>query len=127
VLNEWARAFVAEAIPGDPNVDVRSMVERMIEAQQLLVWENGGLVSMAAATRPTPNGCSISFVYTPTAQRSRGYASACVAELSQRLLDSGKSFCALFTDLANPTSNGIYQRIGYQPGGDFREIRFVAR
>jgi hypothetical protein len=44
--------------------------------------------------------------------------------LSARILDSGKAFCTLYTDLANPTSNAIYQRIGYQPLGDFREIRF---
>ena len=63
-------------------------------------------------------------VYTPSDLRGRGYASACVAELSQRILDSGKAFCTLFTDLANPISNSIYQRIGYRPLGDFREITF---
>jgi predicted GNAT family acetyltransferase len=83
------------------------------------------VVSMAAASRPTPNGCSISLVYTPPERRRLGYASGCVAELSQRLLDSGKSFCTLFADLDNPTSNAIYQRMGFQPLADFREIRFA--
>ncbi len=62
---------------------------------------------------PTPNGIRIGPVYTPPRLRGRGYASAVVAELSQTLLDRGRRFCFLFTDLANPTSNAIYERIGY--------------
>jgi hypothetical protein len=52
-------------------------------------------------------------VYTPPELRGRGYATALTAELSQRLLDQGRRFCFLFTDLTNPTSNAIYERIGY--------------
>jgi predicted GNAT family acetyltransferase len=64
-------------------------------------------------------------VYTPPALRKRGYASALTAALSQELLDSGRKFCFLFTDLANPTSNRIYQQIGYQAVCDVDEYRFV--
>ncbi len=124
VLTAWAESFIDEAVPNDPKHDVRGMVERVIAAQGLLVWEDGVVVSMCARSRPTPHGASIGLVYTPPASRGHGYASACVAELSQRILDSGKDFCTLFTDLANPTSNAIYQRIGYRPLCDFREIRF---
>ncbi len=124
-LSEWATAFVDEAIPGDPKHDLRPTVERAIAGGTLLVWEDGAPVSMCAQTRSTPHGASVSLVYTPPTLRRHGYASACVAELSQRILDSGKSFCTLFTDLANPTSNAIYQKIGYQPLCDFREIRFA--
>lgn len=53
---------------------------------------------------------------------SHHYASACVAALSQLILDEGKEFCTLFTDLANPTSNHIYQQIGYRPVCDFAEF-----
>jgi len=53
-------------------------------------------------------------VYTPPAYRRRGYASACGAALSQLILDAGRRFCFLYTDLANPTSNQIYQQIGYE-------------
>ncbi len=70
------------------------------------------------------HGIVVSLVYTPRALRGRGYASACVAALSQQLLDAGWQFCALFTDLANPTSNDIYQRIGYRPVCDFNEYDF---
>jgi uncharacterized protein len=70
---------------------------------------------MAAASRDTGHGIAINYVYTPPQHRCCGYATSCVAELTQRQLASGKSFCCLYTDLANPTSNSIYQRIGYQP------------
>jgi predicted GNAT family acetyltransferase len=111
-------------VPNGPKPDVRATVERAIEDQALLVWDDGGVVSMCARSRPTPHGASISLVYTPPTLRGRGYASACVAEQSARILDSGRTFCTLFTDLANPTSNAIYQRIGYQPLADFRDICF---
>jgi predicted GNAT family acetyltransferase len=123
-LAAWAESFIDEAVPNDPKHDVRGMIERSIAAQGLRVWEDGEPVSMCARTRPTPHGASIGLVYTLPSLRGRGYASACVADLSQRILDSGKAFCTLFTDLANPTSNVIYQRIGYRPLCDFREIRF---
>jgi predicted GNAT family acetyltransferase len=70
---------------------------------------------MAGSTGPTPHGIRIGAVYTPPEYRQRGYASACVAYLSQMMLDSGRKFCFLFTDLSNPTSNHIYQQIGYEP------------
>ena len=59
--------------------------------------------------------------------RGRGYASSCVAAVSQRVLDSGKRFCFLYTDLANDTSNKIYAHIGYQPSTEFTEWRFRER
>ena len=116
VVVPWSSAFVEEALPDDPH-DPDAWFDRFLgpEPRTLLVWEvEGELVSMAAAGGPTPNGNRISWVYTPPALRGRGYASACVAALSQRLLDSGRRFCFLYTDLANPTANKLYQRIGYR-------------
>ena len=60
----------------------------------------------------------IGFVYTPKEERGKGYASACVAAASEKALETGYKFCCLFTDLGNPTSNSIYQRIGYNPVTD---------
>jgi GNAT superfamily N-acetyltransferase len=65
-------------------------------------------------------------VYTPPELRRQGFATAYVARLSKELLDEGFAFCVLFTDLANPTSNSIYARIGYQAVGDFTLYRFEA-
>jgi predicted GNAT family acetyltransferase len=64
-------------------------------------------------------------VYTPPEHRRRGYATALVAELSRFLLERGHRACFLYTDLANPTSNAIHERIGYQRIADAAEIRFV--
>jgi predicted GNAT family acetyltransferase len=64
----------------------------------------------------------IGAVYTPPEARGRGYATALVAAVSQHLLDRGRAFTYLYTDLANPTSNSIYQKIGYRPVADPLEL-----
>ena len=79
---------------------------------------------MAACIGATPKGIRIGGVYTPPDERRRGYATALVAEVSRIKLAEGKALCFLFTDLANPTSNSIYQKIGYRPVCDFAEYRF---
>lgn len=124
LVAEWVSAFTAEArVPGG---DPRTRMQDYIADERVLLWDDGGPRSLAAAPSDTPNGARIGYVYTPPAWRERGYASACVAALSQRVLDAGRRFCFLYTDLANPTSNDIYQRIGYVPVGDVVDIRFEA-
>jgi len=91
----------------------------------LRVWEDNTPVSMAGASGPTPNGIRVGAVYTPPERRRRGYASGLVAALSQEQLDAGKRFCFLYTDLANPTSNKIYQDIGYEAVSDVDEYHFA--
>jgi hypothetical protein len=96
----------------------------------LLLWEDDGeTVSLAGWGGPTPSGIRIGPVYTPPALRGRGYATALTAELSQQLLDGrlfdgGRRFCFLYTDLANPTSNAIYERIGYRRIAEAAEVLF---
>ena len=121
----WHLAFGEEALGRGSPEESRKMAAQRLAVGDVFLWEDREPVSMAFRARPTPHGCTVTGVYTPPALRGRGYASACVAALSQLLLDSGKSFCNLFTDLANPTSNAIYQKIGYQPVCDFTEYRFV--
>jgi predicted GNAT family acetyltransferase len=96
----------------------------------ILLWEDGGVpVSLAGWGGPTPNGIRVGPVYTPPELRGRGYATALSADLSQRLLDGrlfegGRRFCFLYTDLANPTSNAIYERVGYRRVAESAEIVF---
>jgi predicted GNAT family acetyltransferase len=66
-------------------------------------------------------------VYTPPQLRGRGYATSLVAELSRALLDAGRRFCFLYTDLANPTSNAIYERIGYVKVAEAAMVAFGPR
>ena len=91
----------------------------------ILLWEDGGEpVSLAGWGGQTPNGIRIGPVYTPPELRGHGYATAVTAELSERQLDGGRSFCFLYTDLANPTSNAIYERIGYRRIAEAAEVVF---
>ena len=112
LVEQWAIAFKDEAL-GTPAGNLRGLMERKIEARELYLWVDGEPVSMAATARPTRRGVGVNLVYTPPPLRGKGYASSCVAALSQLQLDSGYQFCVLYTDLANPTSNSIYQKIGY--------------
>ncbi len=90
------------------------------------LWMDGGRpVSTARYGSPTPHSVRISGVYTPSDLRGRGYAGACVAALTQRLLSSRwRRFTTLFTDLANPISNRLYARLGYRPVCDMDHYRF---
>lgn len=130
-VREWNYAFAWEALGEKPEEErVERLLDRMLrpnERRGLVLWEvDGAVVSMAAYGGPTPNGIRLFAVYTPPELRRHGYATACVAGLTQQLLDGGRRFCFLFTDLANPTSNAIYQRIGYRPVIDANELRFEA-
>ncbi len=126
LLTAWSIDFQKEAVPDEYNpAAARRTVLLGIETKRLYVWEDGGKpVSEAIVTRPTQHGISVALVYTPPELRRRGYASACVAAISQRMLDQGYEFCTLFTNLANPISNSIYQKIGYEPIGDFSMFLF---
>jgi predicted GNAT family acetyltransferase len=130
----WWIAFAEEALHEDtPGTDLAEvMIDHRLSSSTagILLWEDGGRpVSLAGWSGPTPNGIRVSPVYTPPELRGRGYATALTAELSQRLLDGrlfegGRRFCFLFTDLANPTSNAIYERIGYRRVAEAAEILF---
>lgn len=124
LATEWAFEFSEEALGKADRADVEEMVKNKISDGEIFIWEDGQPVSMAATTRSLSTGGVISLVYTPPKWRKRGYASACVAALSRRKLESGWQFCALFADLSNPTSNAIYQNIGYMPVCDFQQYLF---
>ncbi len=126
LLIEWLSAFGREALGETDTSRAATDVDRLLTRSNrtIYLWDDGGPVSMAGAGGATPNGIRIGPVYTPPELRGRGYATACVAELSQLQLDSGRRFCFLFTDLANPTSNHVYQVIGYEPVCDVDEYLF---
>jgi uncharacterized protein len=126
LLVDWLDAFEVEALGQSDRVQAEQTADKNLAggSSRLFLWEDGETASMAGCGGPTPNGIRVRSVYTPPRFRRRGYASACVSALSQRLLDEGRRFCFLATDLANPTSNHIYQEIGYEPVIDMNEIVF---
>jgi predicted GNAT family acetyltransferase len=126
LLLDWWRAFAEEALGESPDPDaVVHSLDHRLEAPEagVALWEDVRTVSLASFGNPTPNGIRIGPVYTPPEYRRRGYASALVAQLSERLL-AGRRFCFLFTDLANPTANRIYEQIGYRRVCEAAEIAF---
>jgi predicted GNAT family acetyltransferase len=127
LLAAWQHAFSIDAGMEVSPERSQAWAERIFTTHLRRVWfwvVDGQPVSMVGSTGPTPNGIRIGPVYTPVEQRGRGYASACTAAVSQLLLDEGRKFCFLYTDLANPTSNKIYQDIGYRAVCDADVIRF---
>lgn len=124
LLTDWAGEFCRDAKIEDDAAYTKSQIPVLIAKKWLYVWEDREVVSMADLGRETTHGFSLSLVYTPPRWRNKGYASSCVAALTQRMLDSGKQFCCLYTDLSNPTSNRIYQKIGYQPVCDVQDWIF---
>ncbi|MEO6494914.1 MAG: GNAT family N-acetyltransferase [Ilumatobacteraceae bacterium] len=93
--------------------DAQAMVDARLPLGQFWLWDHDGPVSMAALSGEANGVVRVQAVFTPDDQRGHGFASACVAELSQRALDGGHR-CILYTDLGNATSNAIYRAIGYQ-------------
>ena len=127
-LVHWMRAFDAEAMGSEAGRgEMAALVDAMLTSpvRAGYVWEVAGTpVSMCQAIGPTPHGIRIGAVYTPPEHRRRGYASAITAAVTREQLDRGRRWCFLFTDLANRTSNHIYQAIGYRPIRDVQLIRF---
>lgn len=126
ILVAWAAAFHAETHPTEPAATEQDVRAR-IRPGSVVLWDDGQAVSMAGWAGRTARGVRVNFVYTPPEHRRRGYASACVATLTQQLLDEGQTFCCLYTDLSNPTSNAIYQAIGYRPVCELSDIVFAER
>ena len=116
LLTRWFRAFHDEV--GGPATDDRLEVESRRSEGRLFVWDDDGPVAVTGTSYAVAGVARIGPVYTPPERRRHGYAMALVAHVSRTTLAGGAGRCMLYTDLANPTSNAIYQRVGYQPVGD---------
>jgi RimJ/RimL family protein N-acetyltransferase len=124
-LIEWSAAFTAE-IGDPPGQDHAAAVDDKLNHGGIMIWEAAGaLASIAAITRVVTRTARVSSVYTPPALRGHGYAAAATAAATQAALDAGAAEVVLYTDLANPTSNALYQRLGYRPVED-RLVLFFA-
>ena len=115
LLMSWIQDFTAEALDETAVTRSEQVVGRRLRGDGgFAFWEDDGPVSLAGWGGETPNGVRIGPVYTPPALRGRGYAGALVSELSARLLSEGRRFCFLYTNLANPVANRLYERVGYE-------------
>jgi predicted GNAT family acetyltransferase len=123
LLVAWMVRF--HEVAGEAPGNTAAMVRRRVGLGHFVIWDDGGPCSTAAATAPIAGTTRIHGVYTPDPLRSRGYAGACVGALSRRQLDAGHQ-CVLYTDLANPTSNSIYRRLGYEATSEIVRYSFAA-
>ena len=124
----WLDAFVREALPDEATDEPSDAIlgRRLADPDgDVRFWDvDGAPVSLASFGQRTPNGIRVGPVYTPPGLRGNGYASALVGQMTAELLGLHR-YCFLFTDLANPTANGIYQRIGYEAVSDVEHYAFV--
>jgi GNAT superfamily N-acetyltransferase len=111
------RGASAHEVPG------RAEILRRIRAGSLWFWvsQAGEQVHLSGVSPPAFGVARIGPVYTPPAQRGRGWASNAVAHISRRIQAQGTRVC-LYTDQANPTSNKIYTALGYQPVADMANL-----
>ncbi|MFI2369953.1 GNAT family N-acetyltransferase [Streptomyces sp. NPDC018833] len=116
----WYHEFV-DSIGGVASSDASSWADTRIAHGRIRLWQtpDGTPVSMAGATPMVAGQIRVAPVYTPAHLRRRGYAGAATVDVSRAALAAGAAEVLLFADLANPTSNGLYQRIGYRPVTDF--------
>jgi hypothetical protein len=119
-------AMIDEVILGPRRLGTAESELESIRQKRTFFWvDRGEVVSLTIANRPQIKGICVSGVYTPPALRRMGYARALVAEVSKELLARGYEFTNLFTDLSNPTSNKIYQEVGYRPVCDYHQYEFI--
>jgi predicted GNAT family acetyltransferase len=119
-------AFINEVGMPDAAERVRTWLPKRIAREEMWVWEKGGPVAIAGFMGAAPELARIAPVYTLPGHRNRGYATTLTAALSRELLRRGKRALFLTTDVANPTSNAIYARIGFRAENDDYHYDFVA-
>lgn len=125
-LIDWLEKFQGD-VHGAVREDTAGVVDDKISHGGLTVWEvDGEVVSMAGVTRRAAGVVRVAPVYTPPELRCRGYGAAVTAAVTQAALDAGADDVVLFTDTANPTSNALYERLGYRPVEDRSVLEFQA-
>jgi predicted GNAT family acetyltransferase len=118
---DWMRRFQADI--GEPGSDPGPVVDRRLPAGRFWLWDDGEPVSLTANSEPVEGVVRVQAAYTPPESRNRGYAGACVGNLSKQIRDGGHR-CILYTDLGNPISNSVFRRIGFRAVAEALRYRF---
>jgi uncharacterized protein len=122
LVGEWFEEFAREAGVGVSPAE--SVVDARLADGLVLLWDDGGPVSLVGLNHPAAGVVRIGPVFTAPEHRRRGYAGSAVAAASRRELARGARTCILYTDLLNPTSNRIYAEVGYRRVADWGELAF---
>lgn len=124
----WCREFCVEV--GEQRsldlIDAGSWDDSRFGDRHFTFWETprGDPGSMAAVTSMIGGMVRVDPVYTPAGLRGRGYAAGVTVEVSRAALNAGATDVVLFADPGNPSSNALYQRVGYVHVADFEGHRF---
>lgn len=124
LLLGWQLAFIDEVRLSDAPAKAQRIFARRLEQGMVRVWDDDGVVALAGYGDGGTDIARVAPVFTPPEHRRRNYASALVGELSRELFEQGKRAMFLTTDVANPTSNSIYRKIGYLPMADHYHFDF---
>jgi predicted GNAT family acetyltransferase len=117
-LVEHSLRFAREAQLPDRAEHVVALVERRHAQRRFRIWDDAARVAFAASIDAGTDDGRIGLVYTVPEHRRRGYAAALVASVVREQLEAGRQRLFLTTDVANPTSNAIYARLGFKPVSD---------
>ena len=125
LVANWYAAFQREV--GTVPVDVEPIASDAVEHGMVWLWRDrvGAPVALASHTRVVAGVSRVGPVYVPPVGRRRGHGAAVTAACTEGALRAGAADVVLFTDLANPTSNEVYQRIGFEPLHDHQMVRFA--
>ena len=128
LLVQWFLAFFVDTANETHSPDIAELVRRRLADRQLWLWQDDDdePASLAGVSPPAVGVARVGPVYTPPVRRGHGYGSAVTALATAASVDRGDANVVLYTDLSNPTSNAIYQAIGYAPDHDAEEREFVA-
>jgi GNAT superfamily N-acetyltransferase len=131
LLSRWRTDFADEAAVQTAEVNSVERSRLMLSISMAagnghLIWYQGDTpVAWAGASAPASGMSRIGPVYTPPEHRRHGYGAAVTAACASWAREHGAEHVVLYTDLANPTSNSIYQRIGFRAVVDSAEFVFT--
>lgn len=124
MITRWTTDFTAETkSPRPDGMSDEDEARWVLSSRRSWLWDvDETAVSWVGAVAGAEHISRIGPVYTPPEHRGHGYAAACTGAVTRILMDEGQQ-PVLYTQLANPVSNGIYRRLGYEPVAE--NIRYV--
>jgi predicted GNAT family acetyltransferase len=127
LLLQWMVQFAVDA--SLPLHDATASVDSRLDAGAFWLWEVDDEPVALAGHAPlvaTPAGVigRIGPVYTPAHLRGRGYGAAVTSAVVTRLLPRTTAII-LYADATNPTSNGVYERLGFRVVAEVVEVELT--
>jgi hypothetical protein len=115
-----------DLFPIKPKSQIEQETIALIKAKKVFLWMLDKTPRcMAAIIRENQYVNFIGHVFTPLEYRNNGFAYGVMHALCKHILDSGISYCGLFTDYGNPISNHIYKKLGFEVLDEYSDIELM--